>query len=75
MQMTLQEIVPIIRELPPLDRLQLIHILAEDLAHAASADIFPLEPYKVYELFTPYDSFGVADQLMELLRNSEAESP
>jgi len=71
MQMSLMEIVPIVRELPPLDRLRLIHILVEDLAQAPLENISPLEPYKVYELYTPYDSFGVADPLMELLHTSE----
>ncbi len=71
MHMTLQEIVPIVRELPPLDRLRLIRILAEELAQSSLEDISPLEPYKVYEMHTPYDLFGVADPLMEMLQASE----
>lgn len=74
MQMSLAEIIPLVRKLPPLDRLRLIRILAEGLTQTTYDDIFPLEPYKVYELHTPYDSFGVADQLMELLNKDETGS-
>ncbi len=66
MQMSLTEIIPLVRQLPPLDRLRLIRILAEGLTQTSYDDISPLEPYKVYELHTPYDAFGVADQLREL---------
>ncbi len=74
MQMTLTEIIPLVRTLPPLDRLRLIRILAEGLTQTTYDDIAPLEPYKVYELHTPYDTVGVADQLLELLNVDETSS-
>nr|MBA3923406.1 hypothetical protein [Nostocaceae cyanobacterium] len=39
--------------------------LAEDFDMAE--DISPLEPFKTYDLPTPYDSFGAGAVLMEVL--------
>ena len=44
--MTLTEILPAVRQLPALDKLRLIRILAEDLD--VDEDISPLEPNKLY---------------------------
>lgn len=60
--MTLSELIPAVRRLPPIDKVKLIRILAEDLD--TSENIFPLEPNKIYHLPTPYDSFGAAEMLM-----------
>ncbi|MFM9268387.1 hypothetical protein [Tychonema sp. BBK16] len=32
-----------------------------------SEDIFPLEPYKIYYLPTPYDTFGAGAALMQAM--------
>ena len=56
--MTLAEVLPSARQLSA-EKLKLIRILAEDLDTAE--DISPLEPFKTYDLPTPYDSFGRAN--------------
>ena len=61
--MTLSEVLPSVRQLSLLEKLKLIRILAEDLESVK--DISPLEPFKIYDLLTPYDSFGAGAVLME----------
>ncbi len=62
--MTLTELLPTIRQLSAIDKRELIRILMaeEDI----SEDIFPLEPYKIYYLPTPYDNFGAGAALMQM---------
>ena len=67
--MTLADVLPAIRQLSATEKLKLIRILAEDLEVADN--IAPLEPFKTYELPTPYDNFGVGDVLIEALNESE----
>lgn len=62
--MTLTEILPAVRQLPMLDKIRLLRILAEELDTAE--DIFPFEPYKIY-LPTPYDMFGAGRTLMDAM--------
>lgn len=69
--MTLADLLPDIRKLSAIEKLKLIRILAEDLDTAES--ISPLEPFKTYDLPTPYDSFGAGAVLMEALKRSDAE--
>ncbi|MEO0491304.1 MAG: hypothetical protein AAFZ49_17390 [Cyanobacteria bacterium J06659_2] len=61
--MTLSEFLPSVRQLSLLEKLKLIRILAEDLESVE--DISPLEPFKTYDLPTPYDSFGAGAVLMQ----------
>lgn len=61
--MTLAEVLPGARQLSAVEKLKLIRILAEDLDTAE--DISPLEPFKTYDLPTPYDSFGAGTILMK----------
>jgi hypothetical protein len=70
--MSLAEILPAVRELPPLDKLRLIRILAEELD--TNEDIYPLEPNKVYYLATPYDAYGAGEILMTTLANDQTGS-
>ncbi len=63
--MTLAEVLPSVRKLSAAEKLKLIRILAEDLDIAE--DISPLEPFKTYDLPTPYDNFGAGAVLMEAL--------
>jgi hypothetical protein len=67
-EMTLAEVLPSARLLSATEKLKLIRILAEDLD--MTEDISPLEPFKTYDLPTPYDSFGAGAVLMETLRES-----
>lgn len=63
--MTLTEILPSIRQLPALDKIRLIRILAEELD--VNKDMFPFEPNKIYYLTTPYTMFGAGRALMNAL--------
>ncbi len=69
--MTLAEVLPAARSLSATEKLKLIRILVEDLDMAE--DISPLEPFKTYNLPTPYDSFGAGAVLMEFLSQSNAD--
>ncbi|BAZ09940.1 hypothetical protein NIES4071_17540 [Calothrix sp. NIES-4071] len=66
--MTLAEVLPVIRRLSAAEKLKLIRILA--LYLDVVEDISPLEPFKTYDLPTPYDSFGAGAVLMEALKQS-----
>ncbi|OLP15394.1 hypothetical protein BST81_26660 [Leptolyngbya sp. 'hensonii'] len=68
--MTFAEVLPAARRLSPLEKLKLIRILAEDLE--VTEDISPLEPFKTYDLPTPYDCFGAGAVLMEALKQPNA---
>jgi hypothetical protein len=68
--MTFAEVLPAVRRLSPLEKLKLIRILAEDLE--VTEDISPLEPFKTYDLPTPYDCFGAGAVLMEAFKRSDA---
>ena len=65
--MTLADILPNARKLSAVEKLKLIRILAEDLD--TTENISPLEPFKTYELPTPYDSFGSGEILMKTLKH------
>lgn len=70
--MTLTEILPTVRQLPILDKIRLIRILAEELDLEQS--IFPFEPYKIYYLATPYNVFGAGKALMDAMKMADASS-
>ncbi len=67
--MTLADVLPNARKLSVSEKLKLIRILAEDLDTAEN--IAPLEPFKTYQLPTPYDSFGAGKILMETLKQDK----
>ncbi|MGI0481924.1 hypothetical protein ACN4EE_14205 [Geminocystis sp. CENA526] len=67
--MTLADVLPNARKLSVSEKLKLIRILAEDLDTVEN--IAPLEPFKTYELPTPYDSFGAGKILMETLKQDK----
>ncbi len=69
--MELAKLIPAARRLSATEKLKLIRILVEDLDTAEN--IVPLEPFKTYDLPTPYDCFGAGAVLMETLRQSEAD--
>lgn len=67
--MTLSEILPSIRQLSLPEKVKLIRILAEELE--AAGDISPLEPFKTYDLPTPYNSVGAGAALMQALESED----
>lgn len=64
--MTLADVLPNARKLSAIEKLKLIRILAEDLDNAEN--IAPLEPFKTYDLPTPYNNFGAGAILMQILK-------
>ena len=66
--MSLTELLPAVHQLPALDKLRLIRILAEELD--SNEDIYPLQPNKIYYLPTPYNSFGVGRLLMAAMNEN-----
>ncbi|OHB82805.1 MAG: hypothetical protein A2V98_14775 [Planctomycetes bacterium RBG_16_64_12] len=67
--MTLAELLPAVKQLPAVDKLRLIRILAEELD--TGEDISPLVPHKVYHLFTPYPMSGAARALASAMELRE----
>lgn len=68
--MTLDEVLSAVLRLSVTEKLKLMQILVEDLG--VVEDISPLEPFKTYDLPTPYDNFGVGAVLMEAFKQSDA---
>ncbi len=68
---TLNGILPDVRQLPSYDKLRLIRILAEELE--SSENIFPFEQGGTYSLPTPYDTFGAGEILMKALKTSDTD--
>lgn len=60
--MSLAELLPAVRQLPALDKLRLVRLLAAELE--PDEDIYPLQPNRIYYRPTPYNSFGVGRLLM-----------
>jgi hypothetical protein len=69
--MGLAELLPAVQQLPAVDKLRLIRILAEELD--TGEDIAPLVPHKVYHLPTPYGTFGAGQTLMRALQVAEGK--
>ena len=67
--MPLTEILPSVKKLPVHDKIRLIRILATELD--APENIAPFEPYKIYYLATPYNSFGAGQTLMDAMNKAE----
>lgn len=68
---TLNGVLPIVRQLPSVDKLKLIRILVEELDK--NECIFPFESNKVYDLPTPYNTFGAAEVLMNTLKKKDTD--
>ncbi|MBN3880858.1 MULTISPECIES: hypothetical protein [unclassified Nostoc] len=67
--MTLTELLPAVRKLSVSEKIKLIRILAEELD--TNKDISPLEPFKTYDLPTPYNSFDAGEILMQALKQED----
>ena len=63
--MTLAEVLPAVRQLTASEKLKLIRLLAEDLDRDEALSLF--EHGKVYNLPTPYGSYGAAQALADAL--------
>lgn len=71
--MTLTEILPAVRQLPMLDKIRLIRVLAEEL-DIEEKNVFPFEPYKIYYIATPYNMFGAGRALMDAMSLADANN-
>jgi hypothetical protein len=69
--MSLAELLPAVQQLPAVDKLQLIRILAEELD--TGEDIAPLVPHKVSQLPTPYGMFGAGKELLHAMELAEGD--
>jgi len=70
--MILTDILPLVRQLRTLDKLRLIRIIAEQLD--TDENISPLEPGKIYDMPTPYHTYGVAEILMNKLEVTDTDN-
>ncbi len=67
--MTLAEILPFVMQLQMFEKLRLIRVLAEQLD--TDEDVFPFIPNRIYEMPTPYNTFGAAEILMNTLETTK----
>ena len=64
--MKLADVLSAVRQISAAEKLKLIRLLVKNLD--TTEDIAPLEPFKTYDLPTPYDSFGAGAILMAALQ-------
>jgi hypothetical protein len=69
---SLADLLPLVKQLPAVDKLRLIRILADELD--AGEDISPFEPGKSYYLATPYNTPGAGQVLADALAASNDDS-
>ena len=67
--MTLAELLPAVRELPAVDKLRLLRILADELD--SGEEVSPLVPHKVYHLATPYGISGAGRALADAMKTPD----
>jgi len=70
--MTLAEILPVVRQLPKAEQLQLAHHLLNELADPEAAKFFP--PGASYPIWSPWDSGEAAADLQRLLETGDADA-
>ena len=63
LKMSFAELLPIVQALPQPEKLQLIEILQDEVLE----DISPLEHHKTYWIWTPFNSYGAAEALMNAM--------
>jgi hypothetical protein len=77
--MSLAEILPAVRLLPPEEKMELLRVLSAELASNPSSNDDPeaeallrqIPPGATFHIFTPEFSPGAADVLMELLKDEK----
>ncbi len=67
--MTYIEVLPTLKTLNHKDKIRAIQFLANEIAR--EEDVF-FEEGKIYEIFSPYESFEAAGQLRKLLEETES---
>jgi len=61
--MTLQELLPELSKLTVIDKVEVIKILTQEVAHQSAVFV----PGAIYEIWSPYDSPAAAAQLQKML--------
>ncbi|NOT55930.1 MAG: hypothetical protein HOP18_15130 [Deltaproteobacteria bacterium] len=69
--MTLAEVLPVVRQLTAAEKLILMRLLAEDIGGNDASAL--LQSGKVYNLPTPYDSYGAAQVLADALAAADEQ--
>ena len=65
--MTISEVLPTLKALNRTDKIRAIQFLSDEVAKEEGV----FQDGKVYEIFTPYESFEAAQQLQKLLDEKE----
>jgi hypothetical protein len=63
--MSIEQLIPALHALPRADKLQVIQILAADVAREEAPGL--VEPDKAYPLWSPHDAFEGAATLLQVL--------
>jgi hypothetical protein len=71
MTMTIAELLPTVRSLSRIDKLQLIQWLAADLAQADAEELCPIVPAQTYPLWSPDRAYDAAATLLQVLDEEE----
>ena len=69
--MSLDELIPVLQELPRADKLRVIQLMAFELAK--EDHISPLDHQAEYPIWSPYNAFEAADILLDLLKEDDIE--
>ncbi len=70
--MSLDELIPVLQELPRADKLRVIQLMAFELAKEDD-DIPPFNNQAEYPIWSPYNAFEAADTLLNLLKEDNIE--
>jgi hypothetical protein len=70
--MSLAELMPALQALPRADKLQVIQVLAADLAREEAGELVP--PGASCPIWAPFDAFDAAQVLLQLLEKERATS-
>ena len=66
LEMSLSEVLPNVRSLSRTEKLQLIQVLAQELAEAENVPAIPTG--QSYPIWSPFDAFGAAEVLWNALQ-------
>ena len=66
--MTVAEVLPTLKALNHKDKIRVIQFQANEVAR--EEEVF-FEDGKIYEIYSPYESFEAAEQLRQLLKENE----
>ena len=68
--MSLTELLPAIHALPRADKLRLMQVLVAEIANEEAIAVPPTD--MAHAIWTPYDAYGAAATLLDVLREDQA---